>query len=262
MRNARGACALLLLAALLPLAAAQTTFDGNYLYTGQSGAQTQIDSKHTTTWSLSVTGTLQFSGAKLTMKAGSSTTASTTFTLYSGTGTSGPILCQVELNRLNFTTQFNLITFLCPGAPLTLTTGSYYATVTSPAPDTQSTAYFIKGYSSSVVASGTRTPAPGFSTTTSSGLNLLKVAPTTALASSTQAYTIYIGNSGPNDVASGTRLSLIDQLPTGMAVTNCVGTGLTSVSCSPYNVQSALLTCNGTLSATLVGSGTGSTLRV
>ena len=261
------AYALLLLAAVLSPAAAQTNpFNppGNYLYTGQTGAQTQIDIAHTSTWNIEVPtgGTAPFSGAKLTMKRGTSTSANVTFTLYDGADATGTVLCQVDLSPADFTTSFQEVTFLCPGAPLTLGAGSYFATLTSPARDAQSTGYFIKGYSDSVIASGLNqgnpTASPDFApTATSSGLNLLKTAVTTSIVNETQTYTISIGNSGPNDLTATTAISFIDQLPDGVSATSCASTSLNSLVCAPYAVPGALLTCNATLAATLFGTGNG-----
>ncbi len=88
-----------------------------YVTTGQSGAQTQIDSApHMSTFMLSVTAPVTFGGGKFTMKRGSASSATVEYTLYSdNTGAcSGPSTV-VSLNASSFTTQFNLVDFLIPG---------------------------------------------------------------------------------------------------------------------------------------------------
>lgn len=111
------------------------------------------------------------------MKCGAATTVDATFTLYSGPDSTGTILCQSTVSRVDLTQSFELITFPCNPAVTLAPGSSYFAKLTSPAPDTQSTAYFIKGYSGSSVASGTgpNDKVPGTTTTNSAGLNLAKV---------------------------------------------------------------------------------------
>ena len=157
------------------------------------------------------------------------------------------------LSRANFTGQFNLITFPCSPPP-SLTPGSYFATLTSPAPDPQSTAYFIKGYSGSTVATGTGRDdvVPGTTTTDSAGLNLEKAGATAITSGGVQTYTISIGNSGATTYQKFTILTLRDQLPAGVTATAVSPvTGLSSASCTPLNVAGALLTCTFTLNTAL-----------
>ena len=146
----------ILLAALaLPRASAQY-----FLYSGQSSAQTQIDVNHQSTWLLQLTsGTLAFGGAKLTMKLGPSTVQNVTFSFYNGTSTSGPLFRQVVLTPASLTQSFTETLYAFP-SPVTLVPGYYYATLTSPAVDTQSTAYFIKGYADAFVSNDGTTVYP------------------------------------------------------------------------------------------------------
>lgn len=128
--------AALLVAAGAPPAAAQTA---SYVYTGQTGAQTQIDVKHTATWSINVASgtTLLFGGAKLTMKRGSATTATATFACWAGTSASGAPLASTTLQPSSFTGSYQQVTFAFSPA-LTMTPGNYFCSITSTAPDTQS----------------------------------------------------------------------------------------------------------------------------
>ena len=135
--------ALAVAAGTLPGAVAQTL---SYIYTGQTGAQTQIDIAHTTTWNINVAGgtTLLMGGAKVTMKRGLATTATATFACYAGTTATGTPLASKTLQPSDFTGSYQQITFAF-SPQLTLQPGSYICTMTSTAPDVQSKAYFIKG---------------------------------------------------------------------------------------------------------------------
>src|SRR5207249_447980 len=76
---------------------AQSTY---YLWTGQTAAQTQIDSFHTSSWYIHVlNGPVPMGGGNFTMKAGSSATANVTLTLYQGSSTAGSIVASVTLRR-------------------------------------------------------------------------------------------------------------------------------------------------------------------
>lgn len=121
-----------------------------YLATDQTGAQTQIDVSHTSTWLLNATSDFDFGGGLFVMKAGNSATDLVTLTLYQGIDASGSVLASVTLNNTDFCAQvgtcgnFNYHQFLFT-APLSLFSGtSYFAALTSGAPDVQSQAYFIK----------------------------------------------------------------------------------------------------------------------
>ena len=133
-----------LLAALLmfvPSASAETY----YVYTGQTGAQTQIDVNHTSTWSLAPASTFLFGGGIFNIKEGSATTANITLSLYLGVDASGTLLNSVTLGPGSFTQSFTSTNFFF-ASPVALTGGTnYFAALTSSAVDAQSTAYFIKG---------------------------------------------------------------------------------------------------------------------
>ena len=122
-----------------------------YVTTGQSGAQTQIDSApHTSTIYLNVVTTITFGGGDLTMKRGSASTANVEYTVYPTSACTGTPLAQVVHGPGAFTTQFASIPFHIPGN-LTLAPGVYCTTVTSQAADQQNEAYFIKGDSGCVM---------------------------------------------------------------------------------------------------------------
>lgn len=140
-----------------------------YLTTGQTGAQTQIDIGHSSEWSFTPTTPWQFGGGFFTMKEGSRTTAPITFRLYRGpTASSLGLLAQVTLSNAQFCSQapcnqFNIRDFHLV-SPVQLTTGvTYFASLTSTAPDRQSEAYFIKastGFRIVDANGGIITPAP------------------------------------------------------------------------------------------------------
>ena len=67
-------------AAFLSMTAAAQT----YITTGQTGAQTQIDVNHTSTWTFTPASNTTLSGGYFTMKDGSATTADVTLSLYAG----------------------------------------------------------------------------------------------------------------------------------------------------------------------------------
>ena len=127
---------------------AQTATD-YVIYTGQAGAQTQIDAQHTSSWSISTSASVpsgsQFWGAQLTMKRGSSTTSTIKLTFYQGSSSAGTELGSVTLTPTPFTTQFNLVDFQLATPIVMQPNKQYYVTLTSPAPNVQSQAYFIKG---------------------------------------------------------------------------------------------------------------------
>ena len=138
---------LVLVVLALPGAAGQY-----WLYSGQAGAQTQIDVNHASTFSIQLTsGSLSFAGARFTMKRGPSSSTRVTLSLYQGPSAAGTLLGNSTLVNSDFTSSFILEEFAL-ALPVTLTTGSYFVTLTSPAPDVQSQAYFIKGITDSLVS--------------------------------------------------------------------------------------------------------------
>jgi len=132
------------------LASAATVF----ISTDITGGQTQIDENHTSTWTLVSNGvdpTLSLGGGRFVMKAGQSTVDDIIFSLFEGTDATGTLVDSVTLTATAFCdqtpgncSQFLLHQFFFT-TPVALTTGTtYFATLTSVSPDTQSEAYFIK----------------------------------------------------------------------------------------------------------------------
>jgi hypothetical protein len=120
-----------------------------YLATDNTGAQTQIDVNHSSTWVLNVGTTFDLGGGLFSMKAGNSATDTVSFNLYSGSDATGTLLASVTLDNATFCAQAaNCGTYVFHQffiSPVTLLSGqTYYAALTSSAPDTQSQAYFIK----------------------------------------------------------------------------------------------------------------------
>ena len=136
---------------------------GIFVSTGQTGAQVQCDIEHTQHWTYSVSQDVDdITGALLTMKMGSQTTASITFAIYEGDYASfgGPaMLLTSTLTPSAFTQAFTPVMF--SGAPISLYAGhTYTAVLFSSANDTQSTAYFIKGGSDTPLKFVDETGAP------------------------------------------------------------------------------------------------------
>ena len=135
---------------LASLASAAPTY---YLATGQTGAQTQIDVDHTSTWLFTPNVDFDFGGALFTMKAGRNTSEDVLFQLFLGSNSNGQELLNTPLTSSDFCSQvdncgsFEFHPFF-PTLPVSLTAGlTYFAILTSPAPDTQDEAYFIKNNS-------------------------------------------------------------------------------------------------------------------
>ena len=118
-----------------------------YLWTGQTGAQTQVDRQHSSSWYVTVTGSTQLGGGLFTIKRGPSTTANIVLTVRAN-GPAGTVLATKTLTSGDVTSMYTLTAFelsdASPNTPYTMTAGTYYMTLTSTAPDTQSEAYFIK----------------------------------------------------------------------------------------------------------------------
>lgn len=132
-----------------------------YFTTGQTGAQTQIDMNHTTSWSFTASSAWTLGGGRFTMKDGSATSATVALTLYEGGDATGTLLQQQSFTTAGFCAQhggncqnFTETAFDFATA-YTFTTGrSYYLALTSTSVDAQSQAYFIKGLDSVTIASG------------------------------------------------------------------------------------------------------------
>ncbi len=122
-----------------------------YFMVGQTGAQTQIDVNHTTSWSFNATSAWTLGGGDFTMKDGSSTKADIALSLYQGTSSAGTLLDSLTLTTAAFCTlhagncgSFNSTPFHF-ATSYTLTTGlDYYLALTSLSSNVQSQAYFIK----------------------------------------------------------------------------------------------------------------------
>ena len=115
-----------------------------YLYTGHTQAQTQIDTNHTTSWSLTPSQSWDLGGGRFVMKRGTTTAGDISLVLRSGSA-SGTEIARVTLNQSSFTQTFSEVAFDF-SASITLQCGtSYYIGIESAVPDVQSQAYFIKG---------------------------------------------------------------------------------------------------------------------
>lgn len=166
-----------------------------YLATGQTGAQTQIDVSHSSSWVMTPNTAFAFGGGLFTMKQGQSTVAPVTLALFQGTSAAGSLLATATLTATNFCAQvancgqyayhaFTMSVSLQAGV-------SYFAQLTSPADNTQSLAYFIKNDSFFIsdqngtaivpqpVTFGTQTvtpmPEPGSALLVLLGLAMLRV---------------------------------------------------------------------------------------
>lgn len=143
-----------------------------YVTTGQTGAQTQIDVNHTTSWLFTAVSGWRLGGGDFTMKDGPSTSATISLSLYAGNDATGTLLDAVTYTTSQFCTaqagnncQSYGSTAFHFATPYTLASGStYYLALASSAPDVQSQAYFIKGTDGTTITSGERTIAQTFST--------------------------------------------------------------------------------------------------
>jgi uncharacterized repeat protein (TIGR01451 family) len=253
--SGRRVCALALIL-LLPVTAT-TAAAQSYIYTGQSGAQTQIDVNHTSSWYVQVSAgnTMTLGGGKFHMKKGPTATGSVTLTLYAN-GPGGTQLATVTLGVANFGSSFAETVFNFSSAPV-LSAGTYYASLTSNAVDNQNQAFFIKGATNAIISQDGVTPVSGGGTTAApeaANFSLAKSASATAMVSGTITYTIGLGNDGGSP--SGTSFTVRDQLPTGVVATAVTaGAGVSSVSCGALpSGAGALLTCSGTLSSAIAAS--------
>ena len=166
-----------------------------YVETGQTGAQTQIDTNHKSSFTIRASSEIDFYGGKFVMKAGSSASAPLTLTLYDSAAKTN-VLASITLTRAQFCaihggncSSYDVTRFEFP-SPIRLIAGrAYFAELTSPAPDTQSQAYFIKGGNSCYIASGNGTTLPdsqcSYTYTPSTGgqpnLQIAKSGPPTAM---------------------------------------------------------------------------------
>src|SRR5687767_575412 len=155
--RATRASALLILCLLCPAADA---FAQNYtIYTGQTGAQTQLDINHYSAWYISVkSGTVSLGGGNFQMKKGSASSAVVTLTVYRG-GPGGTVLASVSQPASAFTGNFGTVLFTL-SSPVSLNVGTYYAALTSSANDVQSEAFFIKQPDSAILSLDGTTSIP------------------------------------------------------------------------------------------------------
>ncbi len=118
-----------------------------FVSTDQTGANVQCDVKNTQHWTYSVSQDVSdIVGGLFSMKRGPATFSTISFVIFEGTfadyGTSSNLL-SVTLGPSDFTQQFSLVAF--SSTPIELDAGKVYtAVLSSNAPDTQSSAYFIK----------------------------------------------------------------------------------------------------------------------
>ena len=123
----------------------------SYFYTGQTGAQVQVDILHTQHWSVSpATALTNFIGGRFKMKAGPHTTDTVTFLFFAGTYQDYLDSTYTALMSVTRTAaevgyaDYTFIDFFAPSA-LTLSAGDIYTGVLfSNAPQRQSQAFFIK----------------------------------------------------------------------------------------------------------------------
>jgi hypothetical protein len=147
-------------AALLITAGSSASADTNwYISTDQTGAQTQIDTNHFSSWIFTLTNNMDIWGGDFLLKDGPKTTADITFSLYLGaltredlfSGTNAPfrsvVLSNQQFKQQNPTDQqYNPVIFRFGDAPVSLSNSiTYTAALASPARDTSSYQYFIKG---------------------------------------------------------------------------------------------------------------------
>lgn len=226
-----------------------------FLYTGQTGAQTQIDNApHTSSWYIKVTGSFAFGGGKFLLKTNNAT-ANVVLRLYQGVDTNGTLLETVqhtpsEVGGADYTeTVFNF------SSVRTLAAGNYFVTLTSATADNKQ--YFIKGADQALISTD------GVTVISSSlaGLTINPSAPfltvaksasvSSQLTNNTVTYTLGIGNSGGSNY-TGATTTVLDQLPAGVKATGAaISTGVSAVTCSNLNVAGALLSCSVTLSTAI-----------
>lgn len=242
-----------LLAGLTSLAQAQVPSD-YYVKTGITGAQTQIDTNHTSSFTIFSQSSLSFAGGLFTMKAGSATSAPITFKLYDSAAKTTLLTETTYTNTAAFCSahggncQSFIETPFTFSSPVSLLAGkAYFAELTSVAPDVQSRAYFIKGAQSCYIATAKGTTVPSsqcsFAVEDTSGsappppeLRIAKQGPETVTADKAFTYTLTVLNDGTGPASGAT---IKDQLPAGLTYGSLSGADW---SCSAAG-NPALLTC-------------------
>jgi hypothetical protein len=147
----RGPLAALGAVALVSAGSALADAEFSYFYTGQTGAQVQVDFLHTQHWTVSPAASLDnFMGGRFKMKAGPQTVETVTFLFFAGTyqdylDDSYTSLMSVTRTAAEVGTgDFTFIDFFADSA-LSLLSGEVYTGVLfSEAPQAQSRAFFIK----------------------------------------------------------------------------------------------------------------------
>ncbi|MCC6537260.1 MAG: PEP-CTERM sorting domain-containing protein [Bryobacterales bacterium] len=121
-----------------------------YVNTDHTGAQTQIDLNHTSSWLLTPSVAFDLGGGQFVMKKGTATVDNITLSVYRGASAAGVLMTSVTLTTTQFCLgdpncgQFSMHHVYFP-VPVQLSVGfQYYVALTSNARDAQSTAYFIK----------------------------------------------------------------------------------------------------------------------
>lgn len=123
----------------------------SYLYTGQTGAQVQVDTLHTQHWSVAGSAGLDnFIGGRFKMKAGPATVETVTFLFFAGTYQDYLDSTYTSLMSVTKTAaevgyaDFTFIDFFA-NSPLSLLDGTLYTGVLySDAPQPESRSFFIK----------------------------------------------------------------------------------------------------------------------
>lgn len=119
-----------------------------FVTTGQTGAQVQCDTNHTQYWTYSVNKDVSIDGALFTMKKGSKTSATITFSIIQGSysdygNINTSILFSQTLTPTSFNQSFGWVPF--SNTPVTMLGNTTYTGVlASSAVDSQDLAYFIK----------------------------------------------------------------------------------------------------------------------
>ena len=135
---------LLLLISFTALIGTQTRADTIvYPTTGQTSAQTQVDTYHTSRFYLIASDNhTSIGGANLTIKLGPQTNTPITVTLYSDSSMS-TILASKSIPATGVTQNYTA-TYFYFNSPVHMSPGNaYYMTVTSSAANSQNQAYFI-----------------------------------------------------------------------------------------------------------------------
>lgn len=119
--------------------------------TDQSGAQTQIDTDHSSIWFFEPSVSFVLGGGNFVMKDGPHTSLNVGLTLFDGVPAGGTTLAELTFTNAQFARQlansqsFSQHQFLFASAFTVLAAHRYTLVLHSNAPDQQADAYFIKG---------------------------------------------------------------------------------------------------------------------